>query len=261
MDTVYFIYSVIFGALVGSFLNVVIFRLPEEGQSVIFPASHCPKCQTKLRWFENIPVLSWLALRGKCRSCKAPISVQYPVVELAMALLSGALYRHFGPTFTAIYYFLFVAALLAIIFIDLHHQIIPDVISLPGIVIGFAGSFFNPLVTWQQAGLGVLIGGGILYAVAAGYVLLTGKEGMGGGDIKLLAMIGAFLGWQSLLYVVFASSLSGSVIGGLSLLLQKKDSQTRIPFGPFLSLAALSWLFFQDGILAVWLWYLRGLHG
>jgi leader peptidase (prepilin peptidase)/N-methyltransferase len=261
MDTIYFIYSFIFGALVGSFLNVVIFRLPNEGESVIFPASHCPKCGTQLRWFENIPVFSWLALRGKCRTCKVPISLQYPVVEMAMALLSGALYRHFGPSFAAVQYFLFVAALLAIIFIDLHHQIIPDVISLPGIVIGFVGSFFNPLVSWQQAGLGILIGGGILYGVAVGYVLLTGKEGMGGGDIKLLAMIGAFLGWQSLLYVVFASSLAGSVIGGASLLAQKKGSQTRIPFGPFLSLAALSWLFFQDGILAVWQWYLNGMHG
>lgn len=261
MDTIYFIYSFIFGALVGSFLNVVIFRLPDESQSVVFPASHCPKCSTKLRWFENIPVLSWLVLLGKCRSCKAPISLQYPVVELAMALLSGALYRHLGPSFAAVYYFLFVAALLAVIFIDLHHQIIPDVISLPGIAIGFLGSFLNPLVTWQQAGLGILLGGGLLYGVAVGYVLLTGKDGMGGGDIKLLAMIGAFLGWQSLLYVVFASSLSGSVIGGLSLLAQKKDRQTRIPFGPFLSLAALSWLFFQDSILALWQLYLSGMHG
>ncbi|WP_417910808.1 prepilin peptidase [Candidatus Electronema sp. PJ] len=256
MDTIYFIYSFIFGALVGSFLNVVIFRLPDEKQSLIFPASHCLQCNTKLRWFDNIPIFSWLALRGKCRTCKAEISLQYPVVELCMAVLSGALYRHFGPSFTFVLYFLFVAALLAITFIDLHHQIIPDVISLPGIVLGFLGSFFNPLVTWQQAGLGILIGGGILYGVAMGYALVTGKEGMGGGDIKLLAMIGAFLGWQSLLYVVFASSLTGSVIGGLSLLMQKKDSQTRIPFGPFLSLAAMSWLYFQDGILAMWRWYL-----
>lgn len=260
MDTIYFIYSLIFGALVGSFLNVVILRLPEEEQSVVFPASHCPKCQTRLRWFENIPVLSWLALRGKCRTCKAPISLQYPVVELSMALLSGALWRHFGPSFALLYYFLFAAALLVIIFIDLEHQIIPNQISLPGIVIGFAGSLLNPWVTWQQAGLGVLFGGGMLWGVAVGYVLLTGKEGMGFGDVKLLAMIGAFLGWQSLLYVVFASSLAGSVIGGLSLLLQKKDRQTRIPFGPFLSLAALSWLFFQNSILAAWQWYLGIIH-
>ncbi|MCW5206887.1 prepilin peptidase [Desulfobulbus sp. F5] len=257
MDTIYFIYSFIFGALVGSFLNVVIYRLPDESQSVVFPASHCPKCNTKLRWYENIPVLSWLALRGKCRTCKASISLQYPVVELCMALLSGALYRHFGLSFALFFYFLFVAALLSVIFIDLHHQIIPDKISLPGIVIGFLGSFLNPMVSWQQAGLGILIGGGILYGVAVGYALLTGKDGMGGGDVKLLAMIGAFLGWQSLLYVIFASSLVGSVIGGLSLLLQKKDSQTRIPFGPFLSLAALSWLFFQEAILSGWQWYLR----
>jgi leader peptidase (prepilin peptidase) / N-methyltransferase len=258
MDTIYFMYSFIFGALVGSFLNVVIFRLPNEGQSVVFPASHCPSCKTQLRWFENIPIFSWLALRGKCRTCKTAISLQYPVVELGMALLSGALYRHFGPSFALFHYFLFTAALLVIIFIDLHHQIIPDVISLPGIAVGFVGSFFNPWVTWQEAGLGILIGGGILYGVAVSYAMLTGKEGMGGGDIKLLAMIGAFLGWQSLLYVVFASSLTGAVIGGISLLAQKKDSQTRIPFGPFLSLAALSWLFFQDGILAVWQLYLGG---
>ncbi len=255
MDAIYFVYSLIFGALVGSFLNVVIFRLPDE-QSVIFPASHCPKCQTKLRWFENIPIMSWLALRGKCRTCKAPISPQYIVVELAMALLSGALYRHFGPSFALVYYFIFCAAQLAIIFIDLHHQIIPNEISLPGIVIGFIGSFFNPFVTWQEAGLGLLIGGGILYGVAEGYKLLTGKDGMGVGDVKLLAMIGAFLGWQSLLYVVFASSFTGSVIGGAALLIQHKDRQTPIPFGPFLSIAALSWLFFQDEILAVWQWYL-----
>ncbi len=261
MDTIYFIYSIILGALVGSFLNVVIFRLPDETQSVVFPASHCPKCNTKLRWFENIPILSWLALLGKCRTCKAPISLQYPVVELVMALLSGALYRHFGLSFALFYYFLFAAALLAIIFIDLHYQIIPDRLSLPGIVIGFIGSFFNPLVSWQQSGLGLLIGGGVLYGVAISYVLLTGKDGMGGGDIKLLAMIGAFLGWQSLLYVVFVSSLTGSIIGGTALLLQKKDRQTRIPFGPFLSLAALSWLFFQAEILTVWQWYLGNLHG
>jgi leader peptidase (prepilin peptidase)/N-methyltransferase len=258
MDTLYLVYSVIFGALAGSFLNVVIFRLPDENQSVVFPASHCPKCQTKLRWFENIPILSWLALRGRCRTCNASISPQYPVVELAMALLSGALYRQFGPSFALVYYFLFAAALLTVIFIDLHHQIIPDKISLPGIVIGFLGSFFNhPHVTWQQSVLGLLIGGGILYSVAAGYALLTGKDGMGGGDIKLLAMIGAFLGWQSLLYIVFASSLSGAIIGGAALLVQKKDRQTRIPFGPFLSLAALSWLFFQGGILTAWQWYVR----
>ena len=256
MDTIYILYSFIFGALVGSFLNVVIFRLPDEEQSVVFPASHFPKCGTDLRWYENIPIFSYIALRGKCRTCKEPISLQYPVVELCMALLSSALYNQVGLSFLFPLYFLFLAALLVIIFIDIHLQIIPDRISLPGILIGFAGSFFNPLVSWQEAGLGILFGGGVLYAVAAGYALLTGRDGMGGGDIKLLAMIGAFLGSQCLLYVVFFSSLTGSLVGIAAMFRQKKGGQTRIPFGPFLSLGAMSWLFFQKDILAVWAWYL-----
>ncbi|MCI5146629.1 MAG: prepilin peptidase [Candidatus Electrothrix sp. AR3] len=254
MDTLYFIYSFIFGALVGSFLNVVIYRLPED-ESVVFPASHCPKCGTDLHWYENIPILSYLALQGKCRTCKVKISLQYPIVEFCMAVLSLALYNQFGFSFALFFYFLFLAALLVIIFIDIHLQIIPDSISLPGIIIGFIGSFFNPLVTWQEAGLGLLIGGGILYGIALGYSLLAGREGMGGGDIKLLAMIGAFLGWQSLLYVVFFSSLTGSIVGIAAMFQQKKGGQTRIPFGPFLSLAAISWLFFQKEIFSLWSWY------
>ncbi len=256
METLFLLYSFIFGALVGSFLNVVIFRLPDETQSVVFPASHCPKCGTNLHWYENIPVLSYLVLRGKCRTCNIPISLQYPIVELCMALLSLALYNRFGFSLILPFYFLFLAALLVIIFIDIHLQIIPDKISLPGILIGFASSFFNPLVSWQESGLGILLGGGILYAVAKGYSLLTGREGMGGGDIKLLAMIGAFLGYQCLLYVIFFSSLTGSVVGIAAMFQQKKGGQTRIPFGPFLSLAAMSWLFFQEDIFAVWSWYL-----
>lgn len=254
METIQIIYSFIFGALVGSFLNVVIFRLPEN-QSVVFPASHCPKCGTNLHWYENIPILSYLALRGKCRTCKTGISLQYPIVELCMAVLSLALYNQFGLSFVLFFYFLFLAALLVIIFIDIHLQIIPDSISLPGILIGFAGSFFNPLVTWQQSGLGILIGGGILYGVALGYSLVAKRDGMGMGDVKLLAMIGAFLGWQCLLYVVFFSSLTGSIVGIAAMFKQKKGGQTRIPFGPFLSLAAMSWLFFQDTVFSVWSWY------
>ncbi|RWX47495.1 type 4 prepilin peptidase 1 Aspartic peptidase, MEROPS family A24A [Candidatus Electrothrix aarhusensis] len=256
METLFLLYSFIFGALIGSFLNVVIFRLPDETQSVVFPASHCPKCGTNLHWYENIPVLSYLALRGKCRTCKVPISLQYPVVELCMALLSLALYNEFGFSLILPFYFLFLAALLVIIFIDIHLQIIPDKISLPGILIGFASSFFNPLVSWQESGLGILLGGGILYAVAKGYLLIAKRDGMGMGDVKLLAMIGAFLGYQCLLYVIFFSSLTGSVVGIAAMFQQKKGGQTRIPFGPFLSLAALSWLFFQEDILAVWSWYL-----
>jgi len=257
MESALLAVAAVFGAVVGSFLNVVILRLPKKDASIVFPASHCPRCQRPLAWYENIPLLSYLALRGRCRTCKGVISWQYPLVELAMALLSALVYRRFGVSFELFLYFVFCAALLVIIFIDIHHQIIPDSISLPGIVLGFAGSFFSHTVTWQQSALGVFFGGGLLYAVAFGYYALTKREGMGGGDIKLLAMIGAFLGWQSLLYVVFTSSLVGSLVGVAAMLKQKKGGQTRIPFGPFLALAALSFLLLQPQILYLWHLYLQ----
>ncbi len=256
METILYIYSFLFGAIVGSFLNVVILRLPDSSQSIVFPGSHCPKCGTDLHWYDNIPVLSYLALGGKCRSCKSRISLQYPLVELCMAILTLALFNRFGISFEMLFYFIFVAALLVIIFIDIHLQIIPDVISLPGVVIGFAGSFVSSAVSWQQSGLGILCGGGILFAVASGYYLLTKREGMGMGDVKLLAMIGAFLGWQSLLFVVFASSFSGSIIGIIAMRTQGKGGQTRIPFGPFLALSAICWLFFQEEIFRFWYLYM-----
>jgi len=249
---VFSVASFILGAVVGSFLNVVILRLPADGESIVFPPSRCPQCKAAIRWYDNIPLFSFLFLRGRCRNCGAGISFQYPLVELSMALLSLALYTRSGLSFEFFFYFLFLAALLAIIFIDMAHQIIPDRISLPGIVIGFAGSFINAEVTWQQSGLGILLGGGVLYAIAEGYYLLTKRDGMGGGDIKLLAMIGAFLGWQSLLFVVFASSLSGSVLGIAAMFKQGKGGKTRIPFGPFLSLAAMAFLFFQEEIFRWW---------
>jgi leader peptidase (prepilin peptidase)/N-methyltransferase len=163
-----------------------------------------------------------------------------------MALLSVALLFKFGLSVALPIYFLFSAALLAIIVIDFYHQIIPDVISLPGIVIGFLCSFFNPVVTWQQSGIGLLVGGGVLYAVAAGYYLFTKREGMGGGDIKLIAMIGAFLGWQSLPFVIFGSSILGAIIGLGAMVKQKKGGKTMIPYGPFLSVAALLYMFFRE---------------
>lgn len=249
--------AAVFGAVVGSFLNVVILRLPKDDESISFPGSHCPKCKQPLHWYENIPIISFVALRGKCRSCKVAISWQYPLVELLMAVLAAALYQRFAFCFEFVFYFVFFAALLVIIFIDIHHQIIPDRISLPGILIGFAGSFGNGFVTWQQSALGILLGGGVLYAVAYSYYAITNREGMGGGDIKLLAMIGAFLGWQSLLYVVFSSSLVGSVVGIAAMVKQRKGGQTRIPFGPFLALGAISYLLLSKQILHMWHMYLQ----
>jgi len=256
MEPAFYLLATLFGAVVGSFLNVVILRLPNEEASIVFPGSHCPQCQAPLHWYDNIPVLSYLVLGGRCRACRGRISSQYPLVEMAMAALSALLFQRFGPSFEFGLYFLFFATLLVIIFIDIHHQIIPDSISLPGILIGFAASFGNDLVSWQQSGLGILCGGGLLYAVAYGYYAITGREGMGGGDIKLLAMIGAFLGWQSLLFVVFSSSLTGSLVGVVAMVKLGKRGQTRIPYGPFLALGAISYLLCQRQIDQLWHWYL-----
>ncbi len=246
----------IFGAIVGSFLNVVILRLPQPGASVVFPASHCPRCKTPLCWYENIPIISWLVLRGRCAHCAATISIQYPVVELLTGLLAMAVVARFGPSVAAVGFFLFCAALVTIIWIDIHHQIIPDVISLPGIVFGLCFSFVSPLVNWQDSLLGLLIGGGFFYLISYSYYLIRKQEGLGGGDIKLLAMLGAFLGWQSLLFIVFASSVSGSIVGLLAMRQQQKGGATRIPFGPFLAISGLAYLFFHPQINELFLLYL-----
>jgi len=246
LTTIIIVFSLVLGAVVGSFLNVVITRLPAENESIVFPASRCPKCLKPIKWHDNIPIVSFILLKKKCRNCEAPISWQYPIVEFTMALLSLALLFKFGFTYALPIYFVFTAALLVIIVIDFYHKIIPDIISLPGIVIGFACSFINPVITWQQSGIGLLIGGGVLYAVAAGYYLFTKREGMGGGDIKLLAMIGAFLGWQSLPFVVFGSSILGALVGIGAMAKQKKGGKTMIPYGPFLSIAALLYMFYRE---------------
>ncbi|MBU0960922.1 MAG: prepilin peptidase, partial [Proteobacteria bacterium] len=175
----------LFGTIVGSFLNVVILRLPREEASIVFPASHCPACLTELHWYENIPILSFLFLRGRCGHCNKKISFQYPLVELSMALLSAALVQQFGLSVTAAGYFLFCAALLVIIWIDIKHQIIPDIISLPGIFAGLLFSLISPALHWSDSLIGILAGGGILYGIALIYFLWRRIEGMGGGDIKL----------------------------------------------------------------------------
>ena len=245
--------SFIFGAVVGSFLNVCIFRMP-KAESVVSPPSHCPRCDYRIRWYDNIPLFSYLLLRGKCRGCSTHISLQYPLVELINGLLTLVLFLKFGPTVSFLAMFLFCSALVVITFIDLEHQIIPDEISLSGIIIGFLFSFFLPGQTWINSLLGILLGGGFLLLVAYGYQWLTGKEGMGGGDIKLLAMMGAFLGWKSVLFIVFASSLIGSVVGVTMMLVQKKDSKLAIPFGPYLAFGAVLYIFYGTQLIH---WYLN----
>ena len=246
----------IFGSIIGSFLNVVILRLPDPEASIALPPSHCPKCKNVLHWYENIPILSYLALGGKCSHCKVRISAQYPIVEMLTGLLTVAVVANFGLSLTALGFFLFCAALVTIIWIDLHHQIIPDVISLPGNIFGFGFSFVSTFVTWQESLIGLLAGGGIFYAVSYSYYLLRRQEGLGGGDIKLLAMLGAFLGWQSLLFIIFASSVTGTVAGLFAMRSQKKGGATRIPFGPFLAVSGLFYLFFRPQVQQLFALYL-----
>jgi leader peptidase (prepilin peptidase)/N-methyltransferase len=249
----FYISAFIFGAVVGSFLNVCIYRLP-LGKSIVFPASHCPGCGTAVRYFDNIPVLSYLLLRGRCRSCGARISLQYPVVELVNAILTMLLFIKFGFSLEFLVMFIFCSALVVITFIDLEHRIIHDVISLPGIIVGFISSFFVNWLSWQDSLIGIVAGGGSLFIVAFVYQLITKKEGMGGGDIKLLAMMGAFLGWIAVPFIIFASSLVGSVIGITVMLAQKKDSKYAIPFGPFLAFGAILYVFYGRQIIY---WYLH----
>ena len=244
--------SIIFGAMVGSFLNVCIHRLPKE-ESIVRPGSHCPKCKTPIRFYDNIPLLSYLLLGGKCRHCKAPISIQYPIVEAITALSSFFLFITFGFSLSFFYYFSFVAALIAITVIDLYHQIIPDVISLPGIVIGLLGSLVIPQITFWSSLIGVISGGGSLFLVATVYQWLFKREGMGGGDVKLLAMIGAFLGWKAVILTIFLSSFIGSIIGITVMLIKGKDFKYAIPFGPFLALGAVISLFWGENLIS---WYL-----
>lgn len=247
------LFALVTGMVVGSFLNVCICRLP-KGESVVSPPSHCPRCEYRIRWYDNIPLISYLLLRGKCRGCGMRISWQYPLVELLNGLLTLALFLRFGPTPVFLVLFLFCSALVVITFIDLEHQIIPDEISLPGIVIGFISSFFLQGHSWLNSLLGILLGGGSLLLVAYGYQWLTGKEGMGGGDIKLLAMMGAFLGWKSIPFIIFASSLVGSVVGLTMMRVQKKDSKLAIPFGPYLAFGAVLYIFYGRQIIH---WYLN----
>ena len=246
------IISIIFGAIVGSFLNVCIVRLPKE-ESIVTPGSHCPRCNNPIKFYDNIPMISYLVLRGKCRHCNESISIQYPLIEGITALSSFLLFDKFGATLSYLFYFSFVSALIIITVIDLYHQIIPDVISIPGIGVGLLGSLIIPYISVFNSLIGILVGGGSLFLVATLYQWLFKREGMGGGDVKLLAMIGAFLGWKSVILTILLSSFIGSIVGIAIMLLKGKDFKYAIPFGPFLSLAAVISLFYGETLIS---WYL-----
>jgi leader peptidase (prepilin peptidase) / N-methyltransferase len=242
------IFSFIFGAAIGSFLNVCIFRLPAS-VSIIKPLSRCPHCEKRIRFYDNIPIISFFVLRGKCRDCGGIISWRYPLVELITALFSLILFLKYGPTLNFLIFFIFTAVLIVITFIDMDHQIIPDVLTLPGIPFFFLLAVFAVKVPWLEAAVGLLIGGGVLFGIAFIYEMITKREGMGGGDIKLLAMIGGFLGWKSLIFILLFSSFWGAVIGITVMIIKKQDTKYAVPFGPFLSAAAVAYLFWGNAFM------------
>jgi len=243
----------IFGAIVGSFLNVCIYRLP-EGLSIVSPPSRCPVCKRYIPFYCNIPIISYLLLRGRCSRCKSPISIQYPFVEALTGLAAIALYYRYGPDVRIVIPFFFLCALIVSTFIDLKYKIILNVITFPGIVIGFIASFFMPAPGVVDSLTGIVAGGGILISIALVYHYLTGKEGMGVGDIKFLAMIGAFIGWKGVLFTLFSASIIGALSGVAVMVLFSRDSKYALPFGPFLAIGATVYFFYGGSLIE---WYIR----
>jgi len=250
----------IFGALIGSFLNVCIYRMPRD-RSIVWPSSRCTSCSNPIKPWDNIPLLSFLLLGGKCRICKAPISLRYPLVEALNAFFYVFLLWRFGPDWPFLIYALFSSALIVITFIDLDFQIIPDRISLPGIPLGLlAGSLILPdpfmradALGWKASLIGAASGFLFYYFIAFAGEKIFKKEAMGGGDIKMMAMVGGFLGWKGVILTTFLGSLFGSIIGIFMMLFRGREKGSQIPFGPFLALGAVVSLFLGQEII---IWYL-----
>lgn len=266
------VFIFVFGLIIGSFLNVCILRIP-AGKSIVAPASACPKCGAAIRPYDNIPVLSWFLLGGKCRKCKSPISPMYPLVELLTGLLFLACYRAFGLTFAAAKWAAFSAILVVLVFTDLRERLLPDVVNYTGFAIGVAFSLLvapadgtaawlasrvfdfpppAPVLSLVETLLGAAFGSGLLWLVSEAYFRLRGREGMGLGDVKMMLMAGAFLGVKRTLLAIFAGAVLGSVIGVVFILVRRKNSNYELPFGTFLGAAALLVVFFGTPVLN---WY------
>jgi leader peptidase (prepilin peptidase)/N-methyltransferase len=212
----------------------------------------CPSCRTKIPFYDNVPLASYVWLRGRCRHCGAAIALRYPLVELVSGLFALAVFARYGFSWEGLLLYSLVAALLVITFIDVDHQIIPDVITYPGIGIGFVTSFILGHITYKESFFGILLGGGTLFLVAWGYYVFTKREGMGGGDIKLLAMIGAFLGWKGVIFTMLVGAMIGTTAGVVLAISTGGGRKLAIPFGPFLSIGALLYLFFGPQLIG---WY------
>jgi leader peptidase (prepilin peptidase) / N-methyltransferase len=258
------IFVFLFGLIIGSFLNVCILRIP-GGKSIVLPASACPKCAAPIRPYDNIPVISYLILGGKCRACKTPISSMYPLVELLTGLLFLACYLVFGLTVETLKWAVFSAIMIVLIFTDFRERLLPDVVNYTGLALGLALSFFTkptdgaalwlanyifdfpppaPVLSFADAILGAALGSSLLWIVSEAYFRLRGREGMGLGDVKMMLMAGAFLGAKRTLLTIFAGSLLGSVLGVAVILARRKEADYELPFGTFLGMAALLVVFF-----------------
>jgi leader peptidase (prepilin peptidase)/N-methyltransferase len=227
----------VLGACVGSFLNVCIYRLPRH-ESLMWPGSRCTRCARALSWYENIPVASWMALRGRCRTCREPVSWMYPAVEIVTALTFLSGYLLYGLTPIGAVRVLFACALIVLFVTDLQHKILPNAITVPGIVVGFVFSLFLP-PGWRDSLIGIVVGGGTLFAIAEAYYRFRGQEGLGMGDVKLLGMIGAFLGWKLVLLTLVFASFVGSLAGGILIASGRGNMKYALPFGTFLAVGAL----------------------
>lgn len=238
-----------FGACIGSFLNVCIHRIPRE-ESVVHPRSHCPHCGYMIPWYHNIPLVSWVALRAKCAQCRAPISARYFLVELLTAFLFLLVWNRFGASVLTPVYWLAVSGLILGTFVDFEHLIIPDRVTLGGMIIGVALSVCFPVLhglgnryqSLTASVLGLVVGSGLLLAVAWLGRWVFKKDAMGMGDVKLLGAMGAFLGWKAVIFIIMLSSVAGSLVGGVMVLMRRKEWQSQIPYGPYLALAALLWI-------------------
>ena len=248
--TLHLVLGAAIGLCIGSFLNVVIYRLP-IGQSIVTPPSRCRNCSYLLQWYDNIPVFSWLFLGGRCRKCGVGVSIQYPIVELITAALFVLVIWMTPPGPLLATRLILVCILIALFCIDLEHQILPNVITLPGIAVGVLLSLIAP-PGWKDALIGVLLGGGVLYAIAGAYYLWRREEGMGMGDVKMLAMIGAFLGWKAVLVTLVLSSFAGAIIGVALMAVQRGTMKFALPFGTFLAIGAIVAMFAGEPLVA---WY------
>ncbi len=249
--------AAVFGLMIGSFLNVCIARIP-EGESIVSPGSRCPRCRTPIRWYDNLPVLSYLLLGGKCRSCREPISARYPAVELITAIAFALQAFHVGDDFVLLASRLIFTAILIVLFgTDYDVQRLPNVLTLPGLVIGLAFSAVQP-PGLRDAVIGALLGAGILQGIRLVWYALRGVEGMGFGDVKMLAMIGAFLGWRNVIVVLFFSSLAGAIVGVALTVTGRQAMSTKLPFGTFMAVAAFAASLYGERLAAWYLTYAWG---